>query len=584
MELAVPDGKLGVPTRRPADPAWPASTITAVPSRKVSSESPFWREALAPYAQPSIGRSVLDLATSVVPYLVLSVAMYLALDDTGRAHLVANIVGSMTEPMMGMEDDAKRHEIQQRMLKHYLLQDGLRTIPADFTEYLAFITRVLEENQRKGGIAMKFEAAYFRSLRFGDPSRQAAAANRPWDALVRDILSADGADPRQRPAAKFILDRDADPNLLTRDISRLFLGTNLQCCQCHDHPRIDDYKQAHYYGLFAFLSRSSIVVDPKLKQAALSEKADGEVTFQSVFDPAKVTKNTGPRLPEAALLKEPAIEKGKAYLVAPAPGIRAVPRFGRRALLGPALARADNEAFKRNMANRLWALMMGRGLVHPLDLDHSANPPSHPELLTMLANDLAARKFDMRGFLRELALSQTYQRSSEQPSPGKGAAPTRYTVALLKPMTPEQLAWSLMQATGLTDAERQALGKNATEAALHARLAANVAPFVKTFGSPPGQAQEFDARLDQALFLANGPTVRGWLTPRPGNLIERLTQLTNADALADELYLSVFTRLPGAEERKEVTDFLVGRSQDRTTALQDMAWALLASAEFRFNH
>ncbi len=417
-----------------------------------------------------------------------------------------------------------------------------------------------------------------------DYLRTSVTANKPWDQLVREMLSSDGADSKQRAAAKFYLEREAEPNLLTRDISRLFLGTNLQCCQCHDHPRIDDYKQLHYYGLFAFLSRSSIVVDPKLKQAMLSEKADGEVTFQSVFDPAKVTKHTGPRLPEGPPLKEPAIEKGKEYLIVPVAKGRAVPRFSRRALLGPALARADNEAFKRNIANRLWALMMGRGLVHPLDLDHSANPPSHPELLTMLAGDLAARKFDIRGFLRELALSQTYQRSSEQPSPGKEAAPTSYTVALLKPMTPEQLAWSLMQATGLTDAERQALGKNATEATVYARLAANVAPFVKTFGSPPGKAQEFDARLDQALFLANGPTVRGWLTPRPGNLIDRLTRLTNADALADELYLSVFTRLPGAEERKEVTDFLASRSNDRTTALQDMAWALLASAEFRFNH
>ncbi len=414
--------------------------------------------------------------------------------------------------------------------------------------------------------------------------RSSVAANKPWDALVREILSSDGADKKTRPAAKFYLEREAEPNLLTRDISRLFLGTNLQCCQCHDHPRIDDYKQAHYYGLFAFLNRSSLVVDKTLKLAALSEKADGEVTFQSVFDPKKVTKSTGPRLPEGPPLKEPAAEKGKEYLAVPAAGVRAVPRFSRRALLGPTLVRADNEAFKRNIANRLWALMMGRGLVHPLDLDHSANPPSHPELLKLLAGDIAVRKFDVRGFLRELALSQTYQRSSAQPSPGKEAEPASYTVALLKPLTPEQLAASLMQATGLTDAERQALGKNATEAALYARLSANVAPFVNTFGSPSGQTQQFDARLDQALFLANGSTVRGWLTPRPGNLIDRVTRLTNADALAEELYLSVFARLPDGEERKEVADFLASRSKDRAAALQDMAWALLASAEFRFNH
>jgi hypothetical protein len=414
--------------------------------------------------------------------------------------------------------------------------------------------------------------------------RSAMAANKPWDELVREILSSDGADPKKRPAAKFYLDRDADPNVLTRDISRLFLGTNLQCCQCHDHPRIDDYKQAHYYGLFAFLNRSSLLVDAKLKMAVLSEKADGEVTYQSVFDPAKATKSTGPRLPEGAPLKETAVEKGKEYVEAPTPKTRGIPRFSRRALLGPALARGDNEAFKRNIANRLWALMMGRGLVHPLDLDHSANPPSHPELLKLLADDLAARKFDMRGFLRQLALSQTYQRSSTQPSPGKEAEPASYTVALLKPLTPEQLAASLMQATGLTDAERRALGKNANEAALYARLSPNVTPFVTAFGSGAGKTQEFDARLEQALFLSNGPTVRAWLTPRAGNLIDRLSRLTNADALADELYLSVFTRLPDAEERKEAADFLAARPQDRPTALQDMAWALLASAEFRFNH
>jgi hypothetical protein len=420
--------------------------------------------------------------------------------------------------------------------------------------------------------------------------RTSVAANKPWDVLVREILSADGADPKQRPAAKFYLDRDAEPNLLTRDISRLFLGTNLQCCQCHDHPRIDDYKQAHYYGLFAFLSRSSVVVDRKLKLAVLSEKADGEVTFQSVFDPKKVTKKTGPRLPEEPPLKEPAVEKGKEYVAAPAAGVRGVPRHSRRALLGPALARADNESFRRNIANRLWALLMGRGLFHPLDMDHGANPPSHPELLTELADDIAAHKFDVRYFLRELALSQTYQRSSELPPGAAEPEPTAYTVALLKPLSPEQLAAALMQATGLTDAERLEqvaaafMHKKATEAALDARLAGNFGPFVQAFAGPAGKAEEFDARLEQALFLANGPLVRGWVAPRPGNLTYRLGKLSSPDAVAEELYLSVFTRLPTAEERKEAADFLASRAQDRPAALQDLAWALLASAEFRFNH
>jgi hypothetical protein len=260
-----------------------------------------------------------------------------------------------------------------------------------------------------------------------------------------------------------------------------------------------------------------------------------------------------------------------------------MPRYSRRAQLAGQLARADYEPFRRNAANRLWAVMMGRGLVHPLDLDHSTNPPSHPELLTALASDLAARKFDMRAFLRELALSQTYGRSSAMPAGVKEKDLPLYAVASMKPLSPEQLAWSLMQATGLTDSTRLALGKGATETTLYAQLASNVVPFVRTFGGAPGTPQNFDARLDQALFLANGPLVRSWLVPRAGNLTFRLEKL-KGDALADELYLSVLTRLPEAEERKEVAVFLATSKGERTAALQDLVWALLASAEFRFNH
>src|SRR5262245_30498387 len=103
------------------------------------------------------------------------------------------------------------------------------------------------------------------------------AANRPYDVLVREILAADGAEPKARAAARFYLDREAEPNLLTRDVGRLFLGMNLTCCQCHDHPLVNSYKQDYYYGLFAFLARTQIAAD--VKPAALGEKADGDTTF-----------------------------------------------------------------------------------------------------------------------------------------------------------------------------------------------------------------------------------------------------------------------------------------------------------------
>src|SRR5262249_36511655 len=161
--------------------------------------------------------------------------------------------------------------------------------------------------------------------------------------------------------------------------------------------------------------------------------------------------------------------------------------------------------------------------------------------------------------------------------------PQSFAVTQLRPLMPEQLAWAMMQATGLTDAERKALGKGATEPAVHNKQAANVAPFVKVFGGPAGQPQEgFEATVAQTLSLQNGALLRGWLAARPGNLIDRLTRLTDGAVVAEELYLSVLTRYPGAEERKEVADYLAGRGADRAAALQELAWALLTSAEFRF--
>jgi hypothetical protein len=414
--------------------------------------------------------------------------------------------------------------------------------------------------------------------------RTSFAENKPWDRLVHEILSADGADPQQRPAAKFFLDRDAEPNLLVRDVSRLFLGMNFQCAQCHDHPRVEEYKQDYYYGLFAFFNRSFLFVDPASKTGMLAEKGEGEVTFQSVFDPAKITKSAAPHILDLAAVKEPTVEKGKEYTVAPAPSVRPVPKFSRRAQLADQITAPTNVAFRRNAANRFWALLIGRGLIYPLDMDHPLNPPSDPALLDLLAEDFAAHKYDGQALLKEIALTQAYQRSSELPAGAKEADPTGLSMALLKPLSPEQLAFSLMQATGLTDVERTALGDKATEMALFAKLSPQVPAFVQAFASPPGKAETYDARLDQALFLANGNVVRGWLTPRPGNLTDRLRKLDNAENLANELYLTVFTRPPTAEETKDIGELLAKHVNDRGAAIEELAWALLTSAEFRFNH
>ncbi len=411
------------------------------------------------------------------------------------------------------------------------------------------------------------------------------AGNKPYDQMVREILSADGSDPKTRAPAKFYLDRDGEPNVLTKDISRLFLGMNLNCAQCHDHPLVDAYKQDFYYGVLAFLNRSYVFTDKGTKVSIYAEKAEGDVTFQSVFV-AKITKSSGPRLPEGPEIKEPKFDKGQEYVKPVAKGERGVPKFSRRAQLAGAITSKDNPRFARATVNRLWFFLMGRGIIDPVEYDHPANPPSHPALLQMLSDEFVVGKYDLKAMVRAIVLSDAYQRSSET-AKGNEGDPKAFAVSSLKAMTPEQFAMSLLQATGKIAADRQAQGAKANEAALYVAAAAQAQPIINLFGSQPGDAafnQDFEATLDQTLFLTNGAILRDWLTARPGSLIDRANAQKDASLVAEELYLSVLSRMPGAEERKEVADYLTRRAAERVPALQDLAWALLASAEFRFNH
>jgi hypothetical protein len=438
--------------------------------------------------------------------------------------------------------------------------------------------------------------------------RRSFAENKPFDQLAREILSADGTDPTLRPAAKFVLDREAEPHLLTRDVGRMFLGRDLQCAQCHDHPIVDDYKQAHYYGLLAFIGRTVLFDDPA-RGKVLGEKADGEVTFSSVFKKGVLHK-TGPRVLDGTPVPDMPAAKGNEYLVPASAKVRPVPVFSRRAKLAEAVAGGSVAEFDRNIANRLWAVLMGRGLVHPLDLHHGDNPASHPELLDDLARTFKASGYDVKAFLRELALTRTYQRSSEPP-PGASAAledPSAFAVATMKPLAPEQLGWSVMQALGVladyrdgatagvdsdprlraifaTDARRQSLRESMIAARVDEQLRSSLGPFVVWFGGAAGQPQDRgDPTAQQALFLSNGEPIRGWLDRGGHGLPRRLAELTDVNAAADELYLAVLSRRPTADEREEVSRYLSGKGGDRLTSAKDLVWSLLASTEFRFNH
>ena len=419
--------------------------------------------------------------------------------------------------------------------------------------------------------------------------------NKPWNQLVEEILTADGVDKESRSSARFMLARDLNFDDTTRDIGRIFLGRDMQCAQCHDHPSIDDYLQRHYYGITAFLKRSYLFKDSKSGETSIGEKAEGGVKFTSVF--TNEEDSTSPRLLDLPAIEDPEVAE-EPYVSKPEKESRGVPKYSRRLQLAPIIISAQNRNFRINIANRCWAMVMGRGLVEPLDMMHSTNPPTHPELLELLADELLDNGYDLRALIRQLVLSETYQRSGEQVEREQALPKHLYLYAELKPLTPEQLAWSTMQSVGLAAATRReqvALLKKdnpsfdpdnaemaaTLESAVNTALQAHVDSFVAIFASGTSL---FSATASQALFLENGELITDWLKPANSNLLDRLKDVEELELVAQQLYFSLLSRPPTSGESASLVSFLEQFGPQRIAGITQATRAILCSAEFRFNH
>lgn len=411
--------------------------------------------------------------------------------------------------------------------------------------------------------------------------------NKPWDVMAREMISPDPKNEQTRAAAFFLSKRlenygqnPVDYPILTRDVGRLLLGMDLQCAQCHDHLFIKDYKQTDFQGMYVVFLNASLRSDAKFP-AVVEKVLTKKIEFQSVFNTDK--KEVGPRVPGRAEITIPTFAKGEEFAEPPDPKAKTPgrPKFSPLEHLANQITAADNSPFARNIANRIWFQLLGRGLVHPLDLHHSENPPSHPELLDLLARDLVEHKFDLKWLLRELALTKTYQRSSVLPAGVTDPLPTHYLVALEKPLSAEQLFQSVLHATGQIDAAAPKEKPQPNET----RFDALKQKFLKAFANPPMEPEgEFAPSLRAALFLMNDTDLLKLIDSQTGNLISRLQSLDTPDRIADELYLSILSRRPSLDEVAELTNQLQQAGAKREFALKQCAWALLASTEFCVNH
>jgi hypothetical protein len=412
----------------------------------------------------------------------------------------------------------------------------------------------------------------------------ATKEKRSWDQMFRDMLLAKPEEGPLQGATQFLRTRIREVDDLTNDTAILFLGINVSCAKCHDHPLVDDWKQDHFYGMQAFFSRTY-----QTKKNVVAEKFFDEVKFKTTEGEDKLASFmflTGDVVPdatpefsdEARKELEEKIRKAEREDDSEAP----VPDFSPRMQLIDIALRDDHNAFfAKNIVNRVWARMLGTGLVTPLDQMHSGNPPSHPELLAWLARDLKQNGYDLNRLIRGVALCEAYAGDSEWTSAAEPPQDQYFAVARTRPLTRRQLALSLQVAS--TSPVNWPAAEAIDEWTQKRESLENQANgWAREFEQPK---EDFQIAVDEALFFSNNARLYDDVLRDSGDrLIGHLKAFEDDAQLVAALWEAVLSRTPDEEERNAAVAWLQRENEDRVEKIRQLSWTLLAGPEFRFNH
>lgn len=414
----------------------------------------------------------------------------------------------------------------------------------------------------------------------------AVQTRRAWDTMFRDIMKAAPAGGPEKGVSHFLRSRVRQLDDLTNDTAVLFFGVNVSCAKCHDHPLVSDWKQDHFYGMQAFFQRTYST----RKANSVAERPFGEVKFVTVAGESKtaafmfLTGETIPdRTPPMEVEEKKKLEERVRKLEnEDAEAELFVPDFRPRdEFVELALHDSKDHFFARNIVNRIWARMLGTGLVSPLDQMHSGNPPSHPELLEWLANDLMIHGYDLRRLIHGIALSEAYARSSEWTSEAEPPTAQSFAVALTRPLTPRQLAASLHVAVRNPD-EWPAIDQSDEWLKRRADLENQANGWVREFEQP---TDNFQIAVDEALYFSNNDRIQNDLL-RDSNdrLPGYLKKIDDQQKVIEQLWLTVLNRSPWIEDVESANAWLDRDPEKKDESRRQLMWALLAGPEFRFNH
>lgn len=378
----------------------------------------------------------------------------------------------------------------------------------------------------------------------------------PLNQFAHELLTATGSTQQNAAAAYWKASRDEID--ATETTAQLFLGIRIQCAKCHNHP-FEKWTQDDYYGTAAAFNRVGRKETGLPDDELIFVKAGGEVT----------QPRTG-RTMKVRLLLEGDVDVPEGQ--------------DRRVVFADWLTNNSNPFFARSVANRIWGHVVGKGIVDPVDDFRDSNPPSNPELLSYLADELLKSGFSSRHLIRTIMNSRVYQLSSQR-NKYNADDEVYFSHATTRMLTAEQLLDAICAVTGQPE---EFAGMPGGTKAVDLVDPPEGHKFLQVFGQPQRELpceceRSTDSNLSQALQLINGPTVHNKLRADAGTVHRWIAEGKTDAEIVNLLYMSALSR-PALPQEQETALAHIKASEDRTRAMEDVAWAVLNSKEFLFQH
>lgn len=459
--------------------------------------------------------------------------------------------------------------------KRAKMVDELLASPAYAEHWMNYWDDVLMGRENRGPLVDRMAFRYWLRARF--------EANAPWDRMVRDLVAAKGQNsvggPRTKgpglalnvPLGADISKEDADdlakvngavnwtlrfeqsPQDLAGNASRVFLGVQIQCAQCHDH-KTEKWKQDDFRKFASgFLHARVEPIDDKdkktVRRVEIVDIPRVAPRFAKNVETAPIAKTTPTALDGTDLAK------GE----------------GTRQALATWMTAKENPWFAKAFVNRMWGHFLGRGFVDPVDDVRPSNPATMPRLLDELAADFAAHDFDIKHLVHAITRTEAYQLSATKTDAGAGTDPENKLWARfhLVPLGPEELLNALIGVTGVKKLEQQRMQL--------VRQYAFLFDVDETDDTP-----DYSGTVSQALALLNGSLTAQGAKALPASALAGVLAMSGDDgAKIDALSLRVLSRPPTDAEREKWTAYV---KKGGKKAYEDVLWAMLNSSEFVFNH